>query len=114
MNTTYEAVRPLEDGKPVPVLERDENGSLVGAWIGYWSHKRETVALYPDVKNKFANWPGGIKPSSRRLVSDRRVRVRRQASESIPRPSATPLAGEGLSGRTDRKAPIEGQEKIRF
>ena len=73
-NTRYIAVRPLEPGKPVDVLERDEAGALVGAWHGYWSFKRGTVALYPNPKNRFVSWPGGVLPQ-KRVVSDRVVSV---------------------------------------
>lgn len=118
MNTTYEAVRPLEDGKPVPVCERDESGALVGAWIGYWSFKRETVSLYPDVRNKYVNWPGGRVPRDKRIVSDRIIKCRMQNAEykATPHPSAEPTpspAGEGR-GETwrDRKLPMQGQERM--
>ena len=29
------------------MFERDESGAQVGAWIGYWSRKRQTVAPLP-------------------------------------------------------------------
>lgn len=73
-NTRYIAVRPLEPGKPVDVLERDEAGALVGAWHGYWNYNRGTVGLYPNPRNKYVNWPGGRIPE-KRIVSDRAVRV---------------------------------------
>ena len=115
MITTYEAVRPLEDGKPVPVFERDESGALVGAWIGYWSRKRQTVALYPDVKNRVAYWPGGRIPSSRRLVSDRYVKCKERSSSSTGKagPPSPVLEKAGESWR-DRKLPLRGQETIKF
>ena len=75
--TTYEAVRPLVPGGAVEVFERDENGFLVGAYFGYWNANRQTVALYPNVKNRFVNWPGGRIPSGRIVVSDRSVRIRK-------------------------------------
>lgn len=74
MSTRYTAVKPLEPGKPVDVLERDEAGALVGAWHGYWSFKRGTVALYPNPRNKYINWPGNKIPE-KRIVSDRSIRV---------------------------------------
>lgn len=81
MKTTLEALRPLEPGKPVTVVERDESGALVGAWIGYWSYKRGTVALYPDGKNRFVSWPGGVLPK-KRVVSDRSVKIRPKYSSN--------------------------------
>ena len=73
-DTRYIAVRPLEPGKPVDVLERDELGALVGAWHGYWNFKWETVALYPNPRNKYINWPGNKIPE-KRIVSDRSIQV---------------------------------------
>lgn len=114
MKTTYEAVWPLKDGKPVPVVERDETGALVGAWIGYWSFKRGTVALYPDVRNKFANWPGGSIPREKRTVSDRYVknvtnRIKTQPSSKSPSSQSRENDGEGWR---ERKLPMSGQERI--
>ena len=97
--TTYEAVRPLVPGGAVEVFERDENGFLVGAYFGYWNANRQTVALYPNVKNRFVNWPGGRIPSQRIVVSDRNVVIRNSKFETTPHPSAmlTPSPqGEGL------------------
>lgn len=99
-NTRYIAVRPLEPGKPVDVFERDELGALVGAWHGYWNFKRGTVALYPNPKNRFISWPGGVLPQ-KRIVSDRVVSVqnaegRVQKDTSSVAQSAPPSpAGEG-------------------
>lgn len=81
-NTRYFALRPLEPGKPVDVLERDEAGALVGAWHGYWNYNWGTVGLYPNPRNKYVNWPGGRIPD-KRIVSDRAVRV--QSSEGKPK-----------------------------
>ena len=75
MSTRYTAVKPLEPGKPVDVVERDESGALVGAWHGYWSFKRGTVALYPNPKNRYVAWPNGELPK-KRIVSDREVTVK--------------------------------------
>lgn len=85
--TTFEAVKPLEPGKAVEVFERDESGFLVGAWFGYWNYNRQTVALYPNVKNRFVNWPGGKIPSCRIVVSDRNVVIRNAKCEMTAHPS---------------------------
>ena len=127
MSARYEAVRALEPGKPVSILERDERGFLVGAWIGYWNFKRGVVMLYPDVRNRYVNWPGGRIPDQRRQISDRFVHVRESADTSSTAKGGPPSpAGEGLTrgaargegregdGRRARKAPLEGQERMKF
>lgn len=81
MKTTLVALRPLEPGKPIPIVERDELGALVGAWIGYWSDKRETVALYPDFKNKFVTWRVA---ANKKVVNDRMVRRENNCSYTPP------------------------------
>ena len=67
------ALKPLDPGKAVEVLERDDKGALVGAWFGYWNFKKGTVALYPNVANHNVNWPGGVIPKGRQVISDRMV-----------------------------------------
>ena len=105
--STYEAVRPLEPGKPVDVLERNEQGLLVGVWHGYWNYKRGTVALYPNPKNRFAFWPGGTLPG-KRVVSDRVVNVRRAERAALPPPKQTkPAPREGISGGVQEKMKFE-------
>ena len=107
--TIYKALKPLKPGKPVDVLEKDENDNLVGAWVGYWNFKRGTVALYPNYHNRFAAWPGGIIPSKRRVVSDRMIKtpiqqVQTRATITNPIKSQTDKAMRDLIG----------QEKIKF
>ena len=80
MRTTLVALRPLEPGKPIPIVERDESGALVGAWTGYWSDKREKVALYPDFKNKFVTWRVA---TNKKVVSDRMIRVENNYSYTV-------------------------------
>ena len=116
MSTRYEAVRVLEPGKPVSILERDERGFLVGAWIGYWNFKRGTVALYPDVRNRCVNWPGGRIPDRKLQISDRFVHVRESAAaqdNAVVRRRAESTEDQG-DGRRSRKAPLEGQERMKF
>lgn len=107
----FEAVRPLEPGRPVDVLERDEAGALVGAWHGYWSFKRGTVALYPNPRNKYVNWPKGRIPSGRIVVSDRQIRIKVQSAEVKVQNKETPVT---ICDRSNRKLPIEGQEEIKL
>ncbi len=109
MNSKYIAVRPLEPGKPVDVLERDELGALVGAWHGYWNFKRGTVALYPNGKNRYVSWPDGVLPQ-KRVVSDRVVSVQ-SAKVSSSSTDKTDITAKGESWR-DKKLPMKGQERI--
>ena len=96
-NTTYEAVKPLEPGRPVRVIERDGHGMLIGVWHGYWNYKRGTVSLYPNPKGKFVCWPGGVLPG-KRVVSDRVVNVRQVEPAALPPAKKTkPAAREGTS-----------------
>ncbi len=116
MSTRYEAVRALEPGKPVEIHERDERGFLVGAWIGYWNFKRGIVMLYPDVRNRFVNWPGGRIPDNKRQISDRFVSVRETEKKQNAKgkaTSSTTTVKADEDGRT-RKAPLPGQERIKF
>lgn len=97
MSTSYEAVKPLEPGRPVDVLERNEHGLLIGAWHGYWNYKRGTVALYPNPWNRLVWWPGGTIPS-KRVVSDRVVNVRQVEPAALPPAKKTkPEPREGTS-----------------
>ena len=47
MKTTLESNRPLEPGVALLISERDENGTLVGYYKGYWNPDRCRVDLYP-------------------------------------------------------------------
>ncbi len=103
MSTRYIAVKPLEPGKPVDVLERDKSGALVGAWHGYWSFKRGTVALYPNGKNRYVAWPNGELPK-KRIVSDREISVKsagggvQKDTSSVAQSAPYSPAGEGNCG----------------
>ena len=108
-NTRYIAVRPLEPGKPVDVLERDEAGALVGAWHGYWNYNRGTVGLYPNPRNKYVNWPGGRIPE-KRIVSDRAVRV--QSGEGKTKMQNAECRIQNVSSSSTATAGV--QQKIKF
>ena len=109
-NTRYIAVRPLEPGKPVDVLERDELGALVGAWHGYWNFKRGTVALYPNPRNRFVTWPGGVLPQ-KRIVSDRTVKIRNSEFEIRNAPASQHRTTAHLP---EGEAYVGVQEQIKF
>lgn len=112
--TTFIAVRPLENGRPVEIIEKNEQGFLVGAWFGYWNAGRGTVALYPNVTNHCVNWPGGRAPQGKIIISDRLVSVRVKKQDAKSSLSAAGGAASSVPGKEDRRAPIEGQEKIKF
>ena len=114
---TYEAMGRLVPNVAVSVLERDENGALVGAYKGYWNFKRGTVTLYPDYRNPFVSWRGG---AAKKVVSDRVVRVRADA-KGTPHPSAKPTPsprgeGDGVTNVTRqlKSLPIMGQERMKL
>ena len=118
---SFEAMGRLIPNEVVAVLERDENGALVGAYKGYWNFKRGTVTLYPDYRNPFVSWRGG--GATKKVVSDRVVRVRADA-KGTPHPSAKPTPSP--TGKAEAKGyvksvtrqlkslPIMGQEKMKF
>lgn len=112
-NTRYIAVRPLEPGKPVDVLERDELGALVGAWHGYWNFKRGTVSLYPNPRNRFVTWPGGVLPQ-KRIVSDRNILVRNSKFEIRNERATTPHPSALMTPSPPDKREGYVQERIKF
>ena len=71
-----------------------------------------TVSLYPNVKNKFVNWPGGRIPKGKKVVSDRYVKCMMQKAECRIKSKVTE-EGKGES-RRDRKLPMEGQERMKI
>ena len=58
MASTFTTKVRMKPNVGAEVLERDENGALIGAYTGYWSFKRHTVALYPNVRHPFVHWRG--------------------------------------------------------
>ena len=118
MERTYEAMGRLVPNEAVAVLERNEDGALVGAYKGYWNFKRGTVTLYPDYRNPFVSWRGG---ATKKVVSDRIVKCRVQSAECrvTPHPSAKPTPsprGEGVKNATRqiKSLPIMGQERMKL
>lgn len=107
--TIYTALKPLQPDRPVDVIERDEQGALVGAWHGYWNFKRGTVALYPNGKNRYVSWPGGVLPL-KRVVSDRVILIRNSKFE-IQNGTDLPLHNGGSS---EDEAYGGVQEQIQF
>lgn len=109
---TYEAMGRLVPNEAVSVLERDENGALVGAYKGYWNFKRGTVTLYPDYRNPFVSWRGG---ATKKVVSDRIVKCRVQSSERrvTPHPSAETKVVMNAT-RQLKSLPIMGQERMKI
>ena len=115
----YIALRPLAPDKAIEVLERDDKGVLVGAWFGYWNFKKGTVALYPNVTNHAVNWPGGVIPSGRQVISDRMVERKENAESKVQKAELTfsTASGPPLSrGRPNTEGEAGGgvQQKIKF
>ncbi len=75
--TRFVAMQPLVPGRRVDVLEKNEHNHTVGAWYGYWNYKTGEVALYPNLRNRYVNWPNGVKPDKKKYISDRDIAVRR-------------------------------------
>ena len=112
MEVTYECKEPrLQKNFRHSIIARDEQGSIVGTYYGYWIPGLQQVALYPD-HNHPAYKPGWR--LVKKKVYDGYVKCRVQ---SVPHPpQAVPLPqGEG-KGETwrDRKLPMKGQEKMKF
>lgn len=100
-NTRYIALKPLNPGRPVEVLEKDDRGFIVGAWFGYWNFKKGIVALYPNVTNHAANWPGGVIPKGKQVISDRLVEHEvKAASKATPNSSAMPTPSPKVEGNS--------------
>ena len=117
---TYEAMGRLVPNEAVSVLERDENGALVGAYKGYWNFKRGTVTLYPDYRNPFVSWRGG---AAKKVVADRYVKCRVQSSERRVAPDSARRAdspvlekAKGVTRMTRqlKSLPIMGQERMKL
>lgn len=66
----YVAMQPIVPNKRIDVLEKDEKGYSVGAWYGYWNYKKQIMTLYPNVRNRYVNWPNGKIPENKIVVSD--------------------------------------------
>lgn len=127
----YVAMQPLVPGRRVDVLEKNEQGHTVGAWYGYWNAKTRLVALYPNVRNRYVNWPNGVKPTEKKFIDDTEIAVRRSdgttswfrsrgsaSSTAVggPPSPAGKAAEEAPRGETwrDRKLPMQGQERMKI
>ena len=113
----YVAMQPLVPGRRVDVLEKNAHGHTVGAYYGYWNHKTRTVALYPNVRNRYVNWPNGVKADKKKFIDDTEIAVRRSDGTTSWFRSKKPAeqkAEEAPKGETwrDRKLPMQGQERM--
>lgn len=130
----YVAMQPLVPGRRVDVLEKNEQDHTVGAWYGYWNYKTRRVALYPNVRNRYVNWPNGVKPTEKKFIDDTEIAVRRSdgttswfrsrsgtssietgtvSSSHSPTGKAKDETPKGETWR-DRKLPMQGQEAMKF
>ena len=103
---TYICYEPLIENKPISIVERDEHGALVGAYIGYYDYKHFVVRLYPDFKNKLVTWRGAPR---KKTVSAYNVRcmARQDGKKEKPVKSQT---SAGIRGLKD----LPGQQKFKF
>ena len=104
MNTTFTCRQPsLSVNHRNDIIERDEQGNIVGAWYGYYNPKRFTVKLYPNRRHPFFRWNKEpvIKTISAGLVKCQR-----------PAPNVVQRSIKSQTARVMRD--LIGQEKIKF
>ncbi len=111
--STYTATKPLKPNTPIPVLERDEQRVLIGAYTGYWDFNHQLVRLYPDMRHPFVHWRGTPR---KKIINDSLVKVEVTSGASQPSKRSVCREGSGVKSQTAslRKLPIEGQEKMKF
>ena len=104
MNTTYTCKQPsLSVNHRNDIIERDEQGNIVGVWYGYYNPKRYTVRLYPNRTHPFFKFTGEPRVKS---VSAGLVRCDRPA----PKAAVKPVKSQTSRAMRD----LIGQEKIKF
>jgi hypothetical protein len=101
---TYVSRDPIVANRPLSITERDEQGALVGAWIGYYNYKRFEIALYPDFKNKFVQWR--VQPGKKIIPANRVKYDKPPQKENTPK-SQTSSALHNLKD-------LPGQTKFKF
>ena len=130
----------LVPGKGHSIIERDENGGVIGTYTGYWNPKRQLVTLYPDYRHpalygskklhKRQIYDGLVKckkaDTASSTASGRLAAARSQNGSDVINviqdrsastlPSPTRFAGEGyVKSQTSRAMKdIIGQERIKF
>ena len=116
MKTTLECTERLRENVAIRIVERDEGGSMVGFWLGYWYRERGVVRLYPG-RNPNCTWSV---PRVKHTVDDRLIRykpivkpvAKPAVNETIPPPvkrRVTPFAGPDA-----KPVLLEGQERLEF
>ena len=109
----YIAMQPLVPGRRVDVLEKNEHNHTIGAYYGYWNYKTQTVALYPNVRNRYVNWPDGKIPDKKKYVSDRDVAVRRADGTTSSFRSSQRSSAPAAQESSEMVAPAV-QERMKF
>ena len=103
---SYTANKPLKPNVGVGVIERDEQGAIVGAYTGYWNFGRHTVALYPDMRHPFVRWRGTPR---KKVINDSLIRVNAETKSEVKAPGVIKSQTSRL-----RKLPLDGQEKMKL
>ncbi len=98
----------LIPGKAHSILERDENGFVIGAYTGYWNPDRRSVMLYPDYRHPALR--GSVKLEKRK-VYDGYVKCKRADSSS----GAKPVTESSVKSQTSKAMKdVIGQVKMKF
>lgn len=111
IKTTLTSDRALEPGVKLRIVERDDNGAMVGYWEGHYSDEKSSIKLYPR-SNQYCWWkvPRVVHTIDARLVrveSNSKFGIRNSKSHSA-------TESRGASSVTTRKMPLEGQERMEF
>lgn len=87
----------LVPNKRHSIVEKDENGFIIGAYTGYWNPDWKSVALYPDWRHP------AVKPGMKlvkRRVYDGLVKCKKLI---LHPPQAVPLPQRGTQGQNLRR-----------
>lgn len=106
--STYIATKRLRPNVKTEIIEKNDNGSIIGTWFGYWNFNRQTVMLYPNRTHPFFKWQRVPNPM---LISARLVRV--ELPEQKEKPPAK-KESEYYSAYALKRMQVDGQMKIKF
>lgn len=109
IKTTLTSDRPLEPGAKLRIVERDENGAMVGYWEGHYYDEKNSIKLYPR-SNQYCWWRV---PKIVHTVDSRLVRVERSSRFGVQKKKSS-SEQHIAEPRGFRKLPLEGQERMEF